>query len=244
MSPYRNYHHEETQSPLYQLEKPRSPRINGVIFALAVMVALGFRGISTELSAIILGAAFLAYGISQFRFTREHGWYGKLTDKYMMLVGTAWIFSAVYGFFVSNRIMHWVTGISLATLGIVVPVLRVLESAFLKSRCSESLDAECADIIERTLVSNDGSRRDMQIERCPIFRVWRGGGEEILCDELFANVKYVQGEHYSILVNPAHNTEIYEKQRAKNLLESSLLSWFVYDFVAAMILVMAYLIRN
>lgn len=215
---------EMPSSPYYRLKHAPAPTFPGfaAFFGIPVL-CVPVNMISRGAALLLMGAIILAYGFAQNYDCRKRGWYGRLTDKYMMISGAAIAISAVFSFFHYERLMNWTLGIFLATLGIIMPILRKIELVRLKHRCTEILEAECADIIMFRANPPTG---------CPVFRVQRNGQETYLCDEWFNNPRwYHAGDVCTIYVHPERDTEIYDEKRAKAEMESTLISWLSYDFI-------------
>ena len=243
---YRRRHFNETGAAL----------LSAIPLFIGIPLGIAVNKMSRGIAWVLIGVSVLLFGIQRMRAHRNRGWYGRLKDGYSVLIGMVLLGSGAAVFCADSGVqsaalkswtehgMGWVNGGILSTLGIMYPVLTALEMHLLKTHCGEPLEAEVADVIQIMVRRTDGKEEEHLRECCPVFRIWRNGREEYVCDERFTNAIFEAGEPCEIRVHPARDTEIYDKKRAGAIIKADVIGWSIYDFCMLLVLGMLWLMNN
>ena len=259
MSRRRNTTSREIGSKYYRrryINDSGAEFLSAIPFCISIPLATTINKMNRGIALALIGISALLFGFQRMRAHRIRGWYGRLKDRYAILIGVLLIGNGAAAFCADIGVqsdalkswtdhgMGWLNGGIMLTLGIVYPILTALEFRLLKKHCGEPLEAEVADVIQIMVRRTDGKGEEHMQECCPVFRIWRNGRTEYVCDERFTNAKFEAGEPCEIWVHPTRNTEIYDKKRAGAIIKADVLGWSIYDFCMLLVLGMLWLMNN
>jgi hypothetical protein len=217
-------------NPNFTPTVPTRPLYRTAIYSILVGIAIA-AGMFADHEYMFVGIVIIIKGIDQTAYRLRRGWHCGLKDKYLMLAGAAitylsyrydsrkWDDYAMFGF--------------LGTLGIMYPLLILLELWLLKIRCRKTEDANAIDYLDSVYVLVPGGGFNCPRHFSPIFKVWRDGQEVNICDQWYVYGKccYERNEAVTIRVHPRHNTEIYDSRRIRIYVKQKLKSWAIYNML-------------
>lgn len=223
-------------NPYYTATKPVTQRYRIQIYSILTAVAIA-AGMFADHEYMFVGVVIIIKGIDLLQFRLRHGWHWTLTDKYLLLAGAA----IAYASYKDGHIMGWkkLDEYSLlgffVTLGILYPLLMMLELFLKKLRCRNKEEAVVIDFLDSEYLRLPGAGYAVSPHYCPIFKVWRSGQETYLCDEWFTTAFiphiYHENEAVTIRVHPRRDTEIYDKKRVRAYVRQKWKLWLIYDAI-------------
>lgn len=235
------------ENPYYTPTKPVTQRFRIQIYSILIGIALA-AGMYVDHETLFVGVVIIIKGVDLMLFRLRHGWYCRLTDKFLMLAGAAIAYTSYKDGHVAG-FKHADEGTMfgfLAVLGIIYPLLMMLELWLMKLRCRKTEEAEVIDVLDSFLLLLPGAGFHVSPHHCPIFKVWRDGKETYICDEWFTKAKrksipgrlhsaviklYERNEAVTIRVHPQHDTEIYDKKRVRAYIVQKWKAWLIYNML-------------
>ena len=224
------------ENPYYSPTKPVTQRYRIQIYSILTAVAIA-AGMFADHEWMFVGVVIIIKGIDLLVFRLRHGWYWRLTDKYLMLAGAVIAYASYKDgrLFGMKQADEWSLIGFFASLGIIYPLLTMLEIWIMKLRCRKQEEAAVVDGLDSLLLLLPGAGFDVTPHYGPIFKVWRSGQETYICDEWFTKTKvtalYGRDEAVTIRVHPRHDTEIYDKKRVRAFFRQKWKAWGIYDAI-------------
>ncbi|MBR5371963.1 MAG: hypothetical protein IK130_07095 [Oscillospiraceae bacterium] len=216
-------------NPYYTPTKPVSQRYRIQIYSILTGIAIA-AGMFADHEWLFVGIVIMIKGFDILIFRLRHGWHWRLSDKYVIAAGAVityldytyssknWSWQALYYFFI--------------TLGVIYPVLNMLELWLMKLRCRQTEEATVVDYLDSRLLRLPGAGLTVTAHYCPIYRIWRDGQETYICDEWFTkSFQYERDENVTIRIHRRRDTEIYEKKRVRAFFKQKWKAWLIYDVI-------------
>lgn len=223
-------------SPYYTPTKPVTQRYRIQIYSILAGISLA-AGLFADHEFLFLGMVIIIKGIDLLVFRLRHGWHWTLTDKYLMLAGAAISYlSYKDGRFMGYKNLdEYALFGFLGTLGIVYPLIMMLELGLKKLRCRRKEDANVIDFSDSFFSRLPGGGVTVTPHFCPVYQVWRNGQETYLCDEWFTKSwsphLYGDSRQITIRVHPRRDTEIYDTKRVWAHIKQQWKAWLIYDAI-------------
>ena len=224
-------------NPFYTPTKPVSQRYRIQFYSILTGIAMA-AGMFVDHEWMFIGVVIIIKGIDLLVFRLRHGWHWTLTDKYLMLAGAAIAFlSYKDGHFMGyKKLDEYSMIVFFASLGVIYPLLMMLETWLKKFRCRKKEDAAVIDWLDSRFLRLPGAGLTVTPYYCPIFKVWRDGQETYLCDEWYIKTPiprlYKMDEPVTLRVHPRRDTEVYDKKRVLAYFRQKWKAWLIYDVIA------------
>jgi len=214
-------------APYYIPTKPALQKHRLIFYIILFGLAIA-AGMFADRPWMFVGIGITVKGVDLLLFRFRHGWHWRLTDKYLIAAGLA-IFRIAF-LDIHIRDVGWIDDIAIevfmCTLGIIYPLLTMLELGLMKLRLGKRCAAEVVDIIDLWISGEAG----VSEPRCPVFRIQNNYGTDLyVCDEWFTVTPYSVGETADIRVRPERCTEIWDRKRVKACIVKSWKFWLIYD---------------